>query len=426
MKIRFVNIVLLVILFFSWEASQASSPSSENEKKIIEHSKLSCLDCHSLIEENPGHPSYEDSSTSCLECHDDFSEFPHNVEYTVDCLNCHSRHHEKISHDSHSGVPCKVCHLYDIKPDKKINNGIAIWGYEPDTSGEYNPHRLTMGKENICSRCHHKGNILGASDHALPVKSFICMPCHAATFSIGDIPSATAIIIFLTGAISIVFIWLSAGKSHIKIKALNFIYFISVIEVLILDVFFQRRLLKVSVKRWTIHEIIFLPFVIRFIWGLTALVLSLFHPEWNITWVMLDKNNPVTGLLFDITGLMILMGGLLKIIEKRTDKKLSSIKELPKSNALFNVLLGAMIITGFVVEGARITMTGSPEGSQFAFIGYGISRIISDYHLNGLYAYLWYIHAIITAAFIACLPFSRMFHIFTAPLSLFLSGASRG
>jgi nitrate reductase gamma subunit len=251
------------------------------------------------------------------------------------------------------------------------------------------------------------------------------MPCHAAALSIGDIPSAAAIIIFLAGIISMVFMWLASGKSHSKNDGLKLTDFISAVESLIFDGLFQRRLLKVSLKRWIIHEMIFFPFIIRFLWGIISLALSLLNPEWDITWMMLDKNNPVAGLIFDITGLFILMGGCLIVIEKKRDKKLQNIKDLPKSNILVNALLGGMIITGFIVEGARIAMTGSPEGSQFAFLGYLISRALLNYHLNGIYAYLWYLHAVLTAVFILCLPFSRMFHIFTAPLSLLLRGASK-
>lgn len=424
MKTRFVNIILIIILLFPWDTLQASSPSSENNN-FNAHSTLSCLDCHDRIKEDPGHPSFEESSSSCIECHDSFPEYPHNRQYAVDCLKCHSRHHQKISHDTHSGISCKVCHLHDIETEKKMKNGIPVWGFKPGVKGEYDPHLLTAGKDTICSRCHYKGNIMGASDHALPAKSIICMPCHAATISIGDISSLTAIIIFLTGIISIVFLWFAAGKSYRRNDRTKKIDFISLIGSLIFDVFFQQKLLKVSVMRWIIHGMIFIPFVIRFLWGIISLALSLFNPEWDVTWMMLDKNNPVTGMIFDITGLMILMAGCLMVIEKKKNKKLQNIRGLPKSNTLVNSLLGGMIITGFIVEGARIAMTGSPEGSQFAFIGYLISRILLNYHLNGVYAYLWHLHAVLTAVFIACLPFSRMFHIFTAPLSLLLSKVSK-
>jgi glycopeptide antibiotics resistance protein len=84
-----------------------------------------------------------------------------------------------------------------------------------------------------------------------------------------------------------------------------------------------------------------------------------------------------------------------------------------------------IIISGFILEGARIAMTGAPLYSQYSFIGYLISRLMTGFHLNGIYAYLWYLHAVITCAFIALLPFSSMKHLFMAPLSLGIKAASK-
>jgi nitrate reductase gamma subunit len=139
---------------------------------------------------------------------------------------------------------------------------------------------------------------------------------------------------------------------------------------------------------------------------------------------MLDKNSPVTGFLYDFSGLLILTGGCLMILERRKNRVLMGIQNLPKNKSFIHALLGGMIITGFILEGVRISMTGTPEGSEFSFIGYVISRLLTGFELTGIYIYLWYLHTIVNGAFIACLPFSRMFHIFVAPLSLALKAMS--
>jgi nitrate reductase gamma subunit len=64
-------------------------------------------------------------------------------------------------------------------------------------------------------------------------------------------------------------------------------------------------------------------------------------------------------------------------------------------------------------------MTGSPDGSAAAFLGYGLSKIFSGGPtLNQWYGYIWYLHAVLTGAFIAYLPFSRLAHIIMAPVNL--------
>jgi len=74
-------------------------------------------------------------------------------------------------------------------------------------------------------------------------------------------------------------------------------------------------------------------------------------------------------------------------------------------------------VIGFLLEGMRIAMTGAPEGSAYAFLGYGISRIFADWSstITGVYGYVWYAHAVLTGGFIAYLPFSRLLHIIIAP-----------
>jgi nitrate reductase gamma subunit len=44
--------------------------------------------------------------------------------------------------------------------------------------------------------------------------------------------------------------------------------------------------------------------------------------------------------------------------------------------------------------------------------------------LVDVYGYVWYMHAILTGAFIAYLPFSRLMHIIMAPVVLAMNAAT--
>ncbi|NLA74595.1 MAG: hypothetical protein GX846_03845, partial [Deltaproteobacteria bacterium] len=386
---------------------------------------LECMACHSYIKENPDHPVKEGRSSTCLECHDDLSILSSDKGFKVDCLKCHYLHNEKTAHDAHTGVPCLACHMDGIKPVREIKGGMPVWGYEPLKKEGYDPHQVTVTDKQGCSRCHFKGNKLGASDHALPAKGIICMPCHAATFSVGDIPSAISIILFIIGMAAIFIIWFSAGKGYKGAVKDRPTPVISLFSALIIDGFFQKRLFKVSKIRWVIHAMIFFPFMMRFLWGITAACAAIWLKGSDGLWILLDKNHPVTGFFFDITGLIILAGGCLMFIEKRIRRKKNSIMGLPENISFAALLISGIVITGFVLEGARIAMTGSPLYSQYSFIGYMISRLMQGFHLNHIYAYLWHLHAVITCAFIAILPFSSMRHIIIAPVSLGIRAESK-
>jgi nitrate reductase gamma subunit len=190
-----------------------------------------------------------------------------------------------------------------------------------------------------------------------------------------------------------------------------------ILKVFVTDVLLQRRLYDQSVSRWLIHSLIFMPFVFRFVWGIVALLASLWKPESEWIWFMLDKNHAVTAFLFDLSGILILAGIVLAFI--RGTRLSDRPPGLPRQDRIALVLIGAMVLIGFILEGMRIAMTGSPQDASYAFIGYGISSLFNGFAgLNRFYGYVWYMHAITAGAFIAYLPFSRLSHIIMAPFVL--------
>jgi hypothetical protein len=91
-------------------------------------------------------------------------------------------------------------------------------------------------------------------------------------------------------------------------------------------------------------------------------------------------------------------------------------------------LLGAILVTGFIVEGLRIHLTATPPSVAFAsFIGYPLSLFLGLFPIrwDWIYPYGWYVHAILTGLFIITLPFSKMFHILVSPIVLFMNSMTK-
>jgi nitrate reductase gamma subunit len=139
---------------------------------------------------------------------------------------------------------------------------------------------------------------------------------------------------------------------------------------------------------------------------------------------MLDSNHPLTAFLFDLSGVLVILGVVLILARKYVLGSEDKLKGLPGADWPAYSLMGGIIIVGFILEGKRIAMTGTPQGSQYAFLGYVISRLFTGADLTGIYGYMWYLHAILTGAFVAYLPFSRMFHMIMAPVVLAMNAAS--
>jgi nitrate reductase gamma subunit len=274
----------------------------------------------------------------------------------------------------------------------------------------------------------------------LPAKSVISLPCHPATLAVDDTTTVIALLFFLAGFVSVGSVWVSGslGAGVVKreegkvlgvtksiLGALFSVRVFSIIKALILDGLLQRRLFRQAKARWAVHALIFLPFVFRFVWGLAGLVASLCRPNWPGTWILLDKNHPATAFFFDLTGMMVLLGIVCALVRRARKTPEEILEGMPRPDWFANSLLAGIVLAGFLLEGMRITMTGSPSGAEFAFVGYGVSRLFTGADLTSLYGYVWYLHAILTGLFLAYLPFSRMIHMITVPIALALNAGSK-
>ncbi len=372
------------------------------------------------------------AKVACVVCHVQASESGHGKDIHGDCRQCHLTYHdEKVAHDLHALVACGSCHLQGTKAERDPKSKHVIWKREFKPGQVSRVHEMAIrDKDASCRHCHIPDNGIGAASMILPAKSIICMPCHAGTFSVGDTTTILTLIAFIAGMV-MVFSYVLTGASSFSSLLGGMVGAVfskrigEILKVLVLDVLFQRRLYRQSPKRWFIHALIFYAFAFRFVWGIVGLIGSLWKPEWTWVWPMLDKNSPLTAFLFDLTGVMIILGVLFAYVRGRKQRS-EQIPDLPRQDVLALSLIAAIVIVGFVLEGMRIAMTGFPEGSCYAFLGYAIGRMFfSASSLVSVYGYVWYLHAILTGAFIAYLPFSRLLHIIVSPFVLVGSAVSR-
>jgi nitrate reductase gamma subunit len=372
------------------------------------------------------------SSTShaeinCIVCHPDSFQYGHAEQGEGDCTQCHTMHDEKVTGDAHIIVDCRACHLEGITPLIDPESELVSWE-ESKLEGSSRVHHMVItDDEASCRTCHFSGNEVGAASMILPAKSIICMPCHSGTFSVGDITTILSLLIFLAGMV-LIFAYLLSGRMRGSGTGGNrFITnskLLSFLKTMFFDVLLQRRLFRQSGARWFVHSLIFFPFVIRFLWGILALLGSLYMPDVPLVWGMINKNDPITAFLFDITGLILLIG-IFSALARGISCGDNQLSGLPKQDRVALFLIAAIVIVGFILEGIRIAMTGWPEGSDYGVVGYALSLLFRGYSgLTELYGYVWYAHALMTGIFIAYLPFSRLIHIVFAPIVLGINAVS--
>jgi cytochrome b subunit of formate dehydrogenase len=378
---------------------------------------------------------------ACVLCHDGVATSPHRTTL-IECASCHGYHGEGTAHDPHRRVTCEACHheSKEVMKDPKTGR-IVLKMVKEGLPLKMTSHRFADFKDKkACEKCHFVENRLGAPIRVLPAKSLICIACHSATISAKDPLSMIALLLFLLGIVLTVSFWFqgtvgdpsfSTGEkiSYVSEKMWQIIFsrkILTLLKVFVVDILFLRRILKESLSRWTIHSLIYLPFFLRFFIGLILLILSKVFPMSPAVAHLLDKNNSFLAFTFDFLGLCIIIGivgATMRRFQSRSQKALATGQDF-----LVLGLIGGILLTGFVVEGMRILLTAIPLPVALpSFLGYPISLFLGLFPIRWevVYPYGWYIHAILTGALIAYLPFSKMFHILVSPLVFMIKALMR-
>jgi Fe-S oxidoreductase len=86
-------------------------------------------------------------------------------------------------------------------------------------------------------------------------------------------------------------------------------------------------------------------------------------------------------------------------------------------------MLFIILISGFLIEGLRLAVN-RPEWSDWSPAGLLVANFLSDTGIAkttmlSLHVYTWWFHLIWSLAFIAYIPYSKLFHVFTAPINIF-------
>jgi Fe-S oxidoreductase/nitrate reductase gamma subunit len=83
--------------------------------------------------------------------------------------------------------------------------------------------------------------------------------------------------------------------------------------------------------------------------------------------------------------------------------------------------LEIILVTGFVIEGARIVATADPWGA-WSPVGYAVGMVLAPLGvpaLRGLHLGLWWFHLVLALAWLAYLPYSKLRHIAAAPANIY-------
>jgi Fe-S oxidoreductase/nitrate reductase gamma subunit len=171
------------------------------------------------------------------------------------------------------------------------------------------------------------------------------------------------------------------------------------------------------------HSLIYFPFLVLFA---VTIVLEVDHQLPESAKFLHGDIYRGYSLVGDLAGALFLVGiiwaGFRRYVQKPYRIR---IKTRPEDHAILGMffLLG---VTGFLTEGARIALDGRPEFERWSFIGWPLSGVFDN--LSGLSAWhqvFWVVHVLGFAAFLVLLPTTKLRHMFTSPMNMYLSDRDR-
>ncbi|HZK83291.1 MAG TPA: heterodisulfide reductase-related iron-sulfur binding cluster [Desulfosporosinus sp.] len=138
------------------------------------------------------------------------------------------------------------------------------------------------------------------------------------------------------------------------------------------------------------------------------------------------KTYLLLSFLMDLFGVMAMFGIGMAAYKRYIDKP--DHEEYTFDDAFLLMLIFSILFTGFILEALRIYITNDPW-ARWSPAGLLLSSSIQVSGLSAIsvltfHTFLWYFHMLLVFGFIAYIPYSKLFHMFSSALNIFLKPSS--
>ncbi len=133
-------------------------------------------------------------------------------------------------------------------------------------------------------------------------------------------------------------------------------------------------------------------------------------------------------LTSDIFGVIFITGILWALVRRYIQRPYRiRIKTKPEDLVILGTFL-VIGVTGFVVEGLRIAVAGRPSFEEFSIVGWPLSSLFDGWStetIRNAHRWLWGVHFGSFLVFLAILPTTKLRHMFTSPMNMYLRDKDR-
>ena len=140
----------------------------------------------------------------------------------------------------------------------------------------------------------------------------------------------------------------------------------------------------------------------------------------------------VVSFLADWAGVAIIIGIAFAYYRRYIKKPDYLSATRPKRELFMYGMILALVLLGFFLEGMRLVGSGMPINEQlWSPVGWIAALMLksfnwSDSALVTTYQVSWFVHMVNTMVFIACIPYTKFLHMFSAPFAALVTPKRRG
>ncbi|KNZ69131.1 Nitrate reductase gamma subunit [Thermincola ferriacetica] len=190
------------------------------------------------------------------------------------------------------------------------------------------------------------------------------------------------------------------------------------------EVLFQKQLAEKSFIRWFAHMAIFYGFMGLLLLSAIAVALETVIPRGSglSLYMLYGQGHNYYKAAGDLFGLFILTGLVVAFIRRYILRDSQLDTDFYDSVTL--VILFVLVLTGFLLEAARIALAEPTPALQYSFFGYQLAGLLRG--MPGIKAVatgLWVCHSTLNALLFAYLPHSKLLHIISSPLEIVLNAS---
>jgi len=188
------------------------------------------------------------------------------------------------------------------------------------------------------------------------------------------------------------------------------------------DALFHRRLQQTSLLRWGAHISLLSSlgalFALSLLTGFCQEILhGIFGVNHPLVLAIMNKDNPFIALANETLNLVACLGLGLVVYRRWGRREAQLLNAAPDLAVL--ALVATLLVSGYPLESFRLLAENVPPAqAAYSFIGYPLALALRPlgWPLATVHFWVFLLHAVVAAALIAYLPFSKFWHVFASPL----------